>query len=133
VSLGARALLGLLVLDAVLLALLEMFYLPLRLPPERGGWMLPLSIVLAAVSTPLLVGAAARLNDRLLVATAPLTAWVLTMGVIGLSGPGGDVVLPQDYRSLLLLAAGMLPCGVLIGRLTGREAGLNGEEGRGAG
>jgi hypothetical protein len=122
VSLGARLQLGLLVLDAVLLALLEMFYLPLRLSPERGGWMLPVSIVLAALSTPLLVVAGARLTTRLLVATAPLSAWVLTIGGIGLDGPGGDVVLPQDYRTLLLFAAGMLPSGVLIGRMTGRAA-----------
>lgn len=120
-SLGARLTLALLSLDAVLLAVLELFYLPLRLPAAYGGWMLPVSVLVAAVSTPLLVGTAARLGRRVLVAAAPLTAWVLTIGVLGLAGPGGDSMLPADSRSLLLLAAGMLPSGLLIGRLTARD------------
>lgn len=118
---SARVWLALLVLDAVLLAVIELFYLPLRLPAERGGWQLPLSIVLAAVSTPLLVRGAGRLAPRLGVAAAPLGAWVFTIVVFGAFGPGGDRLLPIDARSLLLLVAGILPSSVLLGRL-GRDA-----------
>jgi hypothetical protein len=116
VSLGARLLLALLVADAVLLAVLELFFLPLRLAPERGGWMVPLSIAAAAVSTPLLVRSAARLDSRMLVAGAPLAAWLATILLLGVAGPGGDVVLPADFRSLLLLFAGVVPAGVVLGR-----------------
>ncbi len=116
-SLGARLLLAVIVLDAVLLATVELFFLPLHLPNAYSGADLPLSIALAAVSTPLLVRAAAVIAPRLRVAGAPLGAWLLTILVFGIGGPGGDVVLPSDWRSLLLLAAGVIPCGVVLGRL----------------
>jgi len=115
-SLGGRLLLALIVLDAVLLAIIELFFLPLYLPAERGGWLLPFTIVLAAVSTPLLVRAAAEIAPRMLVAGAPLGAWLVTILVFGVGGPGGDLVLASNLRSLLLLVAGVVPCGVLLGR-----------------
>lgn len=114
-------LLGLvLTVDAMLLAVLELFYLPWRLGPEHGGWMIPVSILVAAVTTPLLVWAAGRTMGGLLGAMLPLGAWGLTVLVIGVAGPGGDVVLPGDFRSLLLLLAAVLPSGVVLGRLTAR-------------
>lgn len=113
----ARLLLVLLMVDAVVLATVELFFLPLRLPYELGGRVLPFSIVLAALSTPVLVWAAAKLAPRMLVAAAPLGAWLLTIVVLGLGGPGGDVMLPGNLRSLLLMAAGVLPCGYVLGRL----------------
>jgi hypothetical protein len=116
---AARLLLALLVVDAVVLALIELFYLPLRLGPRFGGTMLPITALLAAVTTPLVVRAAGRLDPRLPVAGAPLAAWVLTVLVFGVAGPGGDMLLPADARSLLLLVAGMLPSGVVLGRLAG--------------
>ena len=116
-SVLARLLLVLLVVDAMVLAVIELFYLPLRLGPRYHGVMLPVSVLLAAVTTPLLVRAAGRLTPRLPLAGAPLAAWVLTVLVFGVAGPGGDVMLPADVRSLLLLVAGVLPSGVLLGRL----------------
>jgi hypothetical protein len=120
VSTAGRLLLALLVVDAVLLGVLELLYLPLRLGPDHGGVMLPVSVLLAAVGTPLLVGAAAALAPRPAVAGVPLAAWVLTVLVLGVAGPGGDVLLPDDFRSLLLLVAGVLPSGVLLARLPAR-------------
>ena len=118
-ELGAsgRLLLVLLVVDAVLLGMLELLYLPLRLGPGHGGVVVPVSVLLAAVGTPLLVRTAAALAPRLAVAAAPLAAWVLTVLGFGVAGPGGDVLLPADFRSLLLLVAGVLPSGVLLARL----------------
>lgn len=113
----ARLLLVLLVLDAVVLAMVELFFLPLRLPAEHGGWVLPFSIVLAAVSTPMLVKAAADLAPRMLVAGLPLGAWVLTIATLGIIGPGGDLILPGDWRPLALIAAAVLPCGIVLGRM----------------
>lgn len=118
-------LVALLVVDAVLLALIELFYLPLRLGPQYGGVPLPLTILLAALTTPLLVHCASQLTPRLAGASAPLVAWVLAMLVFGLFGPGGDVLLPTNLRSVLLLAAGMLPAGVVLGRRLGTSGGAS--------
>jgi hypothetical protein len=117
-----RLLLGVLVLDAVLLAALELFYLPLRLPASYGGLPVPVTVLVAAFTTPLLVGSAARLVPRLLVAAAPLGAWMVTVLALGLAGPGGDVLLKADFRSLLLMAAAVVPSGVVLGRLSATRA-----------
>ncbi len=117
-----RLFLALLMVDAVVLAVVELLFLPLRLdgyilPNMLGGLALPLSSLVAAVTMPLLVGAAARLSPTLLVAVAPLGAWVVTIGAFGMFGPGGDIVLIADWRSLLLFACGTLPATVVLGRV----------------
>jgi hypothetical protein len=116
-----RWFLALLVADAVVLAVVELLFLPLAfdghvLPYILGGLPLPLMPLLAAVTMPLLVTAAVRLSPRLTVASAPLVAWVLAVGVFGLAGPGGDIVLPADWRALLLFACGLFPSVVALGR-----------------
>ncbi|WP_199432480.1 hypothetical protein [Qaidamihabitans albus] len=112
------ALFALLVLDAALLALLELFYLPLRLDglilPRLGDVPVPVSVLVAVVTTPLLVAQAARLvRSRL--ALVPLAAWLVTLLVFGVLGPGGDLVLVADWRALALLAGGALPAAVVLG------------------
>lgn len=104
--------LGVLVFDAVLLAMMELLYLPLRV----SGWPVPVSILVAIVTTAWLIRAAAELVGGGLAASAPLVAWVATVLVFGTAGPGGDVLLPSDWRSLLLLAGGMFPAAVVLGR-----------------
>jgi formate hydrogenlyase subunit 3/multisubunit Na+/H+ antiporter MnhD subunit len=127
VSIADRLVLVVLVLDAVLLALLELLYLPLRLPPSYGGLPLPVTALLAGLTTPMLVSAAAQLVPRLSVAAAPLAAWLATVLVLGLTGPGGDALLQADFRSLLLMAAAVVPSGVVLGRLSaGRPRGKGG-------
>lgn len=111
-----------LVVDAVILALVELLFLPLRLPVDQGGRVVPVSILVAAVTTPLMVATAARLSPRMAVAGAPLAAWMLTIFTLGLVGPGGDVMLPGNARALLLIAAGVLPCGVVLGRMAATAA-----------
>jgi hypothetical protein len=118
VSLGARITLVVLVFDAVTLAMVELLYLPLRV----GAVPLPITIVLAAVSTPWLVRSAAELGGHRWVAAAPLVTWVLTLGVFGIAGPGGDVLLPADWRSALLLCGGMFPAAVVLGRASVRPS-----------
>ncbi|MFN2496652.1 MAG: hypothetical protein ABR608_12210 [Pseudonocardiaceae bacterium] len=115
-SLGARVTLVVLVFDAVLLAVVELLFLPLRI----GGVPLPLTILLAAVTTPWLVRGAAGLGGPTGVAGAPLVVWVAAVLVFGVAGPGGDVLLPVDWRSLALLAAGIFPGAVELGRALGR-------------
>jgi hypothetical protein len=101
-----------LLVDAVLLAAVELLYLPLRI----GAVPVPVTILLAAVTTPWLVRSAARLGGGGIVAASPLVMWVLGVLVFGLAGPGGDVLLPVDWRSLALLGAGMFPGAVALGR-----------------
>lgn len=112
VSLGARITLAVLAFDAVALAAVELLYLPLRV----GGMPLPATILLAVVSTPWLVRSAAELGGPRWVAAVPLVVWTLALGVFGVAGPGGDVLLPADWRSALLLGGGMFPAAAVLGR-----------------
>lgn len=113
-----RGLLAFLIADAVILALLELFFLPLRLDgvflPKLGDFPMPITVVVAVVTTPLLVSATAKLV-RPGLSWIPLLVWVLAVMVVGLAGPGGDVVLVQDWRALLLLAGGALPGALVLG------------------
>ncbi|HEX2301393.1 MAG TPA: hypothetical protein VHH34_23325 [Pseudonocardiaceae bacterium] len=110
---ASLAVLVVLILDAVLLAAVELLYLPLRV----GVVPLPLTILLAAVSTPWLVRNAAALGGPAWTAAAPLVVWVVALLVFGVAGPGGDVLLPAYWRSLLLMAAGIFPGAVALGRV----------------
>ncbi|MGH3833215.1 MAG: hypothetical protein ACRDRS_22740 [Pseudonocardiaceae bacterium] len=119
----ARVTLVVLVFDAFALAAVELFYLPLRV----GTVPFPITILLAAVSTPWLVRSAAELGGPRVVAAVPLVVWVLVIGVLGVGGPGvggsgGDVLLAADWRSVLLLAGGMVPAAVALGRVLARPA-----------
>lgn len=98
--------------DAAVLAALELLYLPMHL----GGVPFPVTILVAAVTTPWLVRAAARTGGGGVVAATPLVAWVVCVLGFGVAGPGGDVLLPADWRSLVLLASGMFPGAVALGR-----------------
>lgn len=116
------ALFALVLLDTVLLAALELFFLPLRFDgvvlPAWGGAPFPVTVLLALVTTPLLVTSAARLvRPRL--AMLPLVLWVVTLLVLGVLGPGGDQVLIEDWRMLLLLLCGALPTAAVVGRTLG--------------
>lgn len=111
-----RGLLVLLCFDAALLGLIELFFLPIRLDglvlPKLGDIPMPLTVVLAVVTTPLLVTATAKLI-RPSFSVIPLLIWVLVVLGWGMAGPGGDLVLVQDWRALLLIGGGALP-GVLV-------------------
>lgn len=121
--------LTLLVADAIMLATLELFFLPLRLDgtllPKLGWIPVPVTVVVAALTTPLLVSRAGRLVDPR-AAFAPLIVWVLTVVVLGLFGPGGDLALVQDWRAPLLLGSGALPAAMALGGVlavgSGRDA-----------
>ena len=110
---------ALVVCDAVLLAVVELFFLPLRLDgrllPKMGDFPLPITVMLAAITTPYLVIAAARYVPARW-AVAPVVVWVVTVLAVGVLGPGSDVVLTNDWRSPLLLMAGTLPAAFVVGR-----------------
>ena len=103
---------GLLTVDAALLALMELMFLTLSV----GVVPLPVSALVALVSTPWLVRRAGELGGGWS-AAAPLIAWALTVGVLGMAGPGGDVVLLADWSSLALIVAGLVPASFVLGRV----------------
>lgn len=114
--------LAVLVLDAVVLAVVELLFLPLRfdgslLPYTLGGSPVPASALVAALTTPWLVRVAGTLSPKLMVAAAPLLGWILAVAVFGMFGPGGDLVLVADWRSLLLFACGALPAAMMLGKV----------------
>ncbi|MGH3433947.1 MAG: hypothetical protein ACRDQB_14040 [Thermocrispum sp.] len=123
-----QVLLTLLLVNAVLLATVELFFAPLRLDgsllPMADWTPVPVSLLLAAVTTPWLVSQTARLAAKMAapswLAGVPLVLWVLTVVVLGLTGPGGDLVLPQDWRGVGLLAAGVVPGALVLGMRLGR-------------
>jgi hypothetical protein len=114
--------LAVLVVDAVVLAVVELLFLPLRfdgylLPYTLGGVSVPVSALVAALTTPWLVRVAGTLSSRVLVAASPLLAWIVAVAVFGMFGPGGDVVLTADWRAMLLFACGALPSAIVLGRV----------------
>ncbi|WP_206790096.1 hypothetical protein [Amycolatopsis sp. MtRt-6] len=121
-TLDQGLLLALLVVDTVLLALLEMFFLPLRI----GVVPVPVTVLVGAVTTPWLVWTTAKLV-RPGLSWVPLAVWVLVVFGVGLQGPGGDRLLIQDWRALLLLGASALPAAMVLGggprRTVGRRPG----------
>jgi hypothetical protein len=122
-----RVLLAVLIADAVVLGIVELLYLPLAFDgyvlPNLGGVPLPLSPIVAAVTTPWLVSTAGTLSPRLSVAAAPLFAWIVAVAWFGMFGPGGDVLLSEDWRSLLLFAGGALPAAIVLGRVLSTTVG----------
>jgi hypothetical protein len=102
---------GVLALDAVLLAWSEMAWLTLRV--GASGIPLPLAALVAAVSTPVLVLGADAVRPGSRAPLVPLGAWTLTVLVAGLWSPAGAGVLPPDWRAILLLGAGVVP-GALV-------------------
>ena len=125
-----RVILGALLVDAVVLALVELMFLPLY----WGAVPLPITAVVAAVTTPMLVVAAGKLSFGTRGAAAPLLVWFVTLFVVGVFGPGGDIVLMSDWRALLLLGGGAVPSAVLLGLVTARQqaqANLTGSSGAG--
>ncbi|GAA4863220.1 hypothetical protein [Actinomycetospora straminea] len=101
------AIVVLLAVDAVVLAWTEMAWLTLR--TADAGIPLPVSALVALVTTPLLVLAADAVLPEGRAAVVPLAAWTLTVLVAGLWSPAGAGVLPPDWRAVLLLGAGVVP------------------------
>jgi hypothetical protein len=116
---------ALLLVVSLVLALMELLYLPLRfdgtfLPMLWRGFPLPITALIAGVTMPMLVARAGRLSPKLSVAGAPLGVWMLCVVVAAFPGPGGDIVLVPDWRALLLLGAGALAGAVALGGVIGR-------------
>ena len=101
--LRSPALLGLLALDGLLLGAIGLVLTPMYL----GAVPTPVGAVLSILVLPWLVRRAGELDPRAGLAGAPLLAWLLAVGVLGIGGPGGDVLLPPTWQSALLVFGGL--------------------------
>lgn len=106
------ALVALLLADGAAIGLLSAFFLPLH----AGSTPVPVMAPVAAVANVAMVALAGRLTDRTAVAALPLIGWIVVFLIAGVGGPGGgNVVLPGDWRSLLLLFLGGVPALLWLG------------------
>lgn len=96
--------LGVLVLDGVVLGAFGLLFNPLY----NGAVPVPMGALLSMLILPWLVARAAEIDPRPAAAAAPLVAWLVTVVALGLVGPGGDVLLPATWQSLLLCGGGLV-------------------------
>ena len=119
-------LLGLLLLDAILLAGLGLAFTPFYV----GSTPVPIGALLVVLVLPWLVLRAAEIDPRPSVAAAPLSTWLLVTLVLGLWGPGGDAILPMApttvWTSLVLVGGGLLAGVVALRLRAARELGQAG-------
>jgi hypothetical protein len=101
---------------AAWLALVEVFWLPLRV----GGILLPLSVPAAVAGNLLLVGTALRLTRSRLVAVLPAAVWLVVVVAAMMRRPEGDLVIigrgALGSVGLTFLLAGVLAAAVAVGR-----------------
>jgi hypothetical protein len=104
------------VVAAAWLALVEVFWLPLRI----GGVLVPVSPVAAVVGNVLLVDLAHRRTGSRVVAVLPALTWLAVAVAATLRRPEGDLVLVAGGAiglvGLTFLLAGMLAAAVAVGR-----------------
>jgi hypothetical protein len=105
------------VLAAAWLALVEVFWLPLRV----SGILVPLSVLAAVVGNLVLVGLALRLTGSRLVATLPAFTWLVVAVAATFRRPEGDLVLvgtgSLGVVGLAFLLLGVLAAAFAVGRV----------------
>jgi hypothetical protein len=111
---------------AAWLALVEVFWLPLRV----FGVPVPVSVVAAVVGNLLLVGLAARLTGSRLGAVLPAVVWLVVAVGASLRRPEGDLLLigggVLGFLSLAFLLAGVVAAAFAVGKvLAGPRAGAD--------
>ena len=124
---GVRSpgLLGLLVVDGLLLGAIGLVLTPMYAGPVPT----PVGALLSIALVPWLVLRAGELDTRPAVAGAPLLAWLLAVGVLGVGGPGGDVLLPATWQSALLVFGGLGAGLLALRRVLMGEMAVAGERG----
>jgi hypothetical protein len=102
---------------AAWLALVEVFWLPLRL----FGVPVPVSVLAAVVGNLLLVALAARWTGSRLAATLPAVVWLVVAVGASLRRPEGDLLLAGSgvlgFLSLAFLLAGVVAAAFAVGQV----------------
>lgn len=115
------ALTGLLVLDGVLLGAFGLVFTPLY----AGSVPVPLGALLSILILPWLVRRAGEVAEHSALVGAPLWGWLAVVVALGITGPGGDVLLAPTWQSLLLVVggtgAGLLALRSALGARYGRR------------
>lgn len=114
---GSRVVLGLLAVDGVLSAIMGAFLLPAHLGPIP----FPVSALLSGLLNLALVWAADYWTGGGRLAGLPLWAWMATVAVLTLGGPGRDIIFGgsgiMGFSLILLMVFGALPAAVLLRRI----------------
>jgi len=101
--------LALLAVDGVLSAIAGALLLPFYI----GSIPLPVSALISGLVNAALVWAAGRWTRSPRLAALPLWTWLLTVAIISVGGPSGDVILDGQgvlaYSALLLVVLGGAP------------------------
>jgi hypothetical protein len=120
---------------AAWLALVEVFWLPLRVV----GVPVPVSVVAAVVGNLLLVALAARLTGSRLAAVLPAVVWLVIAVGASLRRPEGDLLLTGGgvlgFLSLAFLLAGVVAAAFAVGKVLAapRDGVRPGRSGSGSG
>ena len=109
--------LALLAVDGVLSAVLGTLLISMYL----GTIPFPVSAVLSGLVNAALVWAAGHWTDSKRLAALPLWSWLLTVALLTVGGPGGDIVFGGRgilaYSVLILLLLGAMPAALVLRRL----------------
>ncbi len=109
--------LAVLAFDGVLSAVAGALLLPLYL----GSVPFPVSAVVSGLLNAALVWAAGYWTDSRRLAALPLWAWLATVAVFTLGGPGGDIVFGgpgiMGFSVLIFLLLGALPAALVLRRM----------------
>jgi Family of unknown function (DUF6113) len=108
---GGVALCG---LTAMLAALIEVLLTPLYV----GRWLFPITLVLAIGTNIALPVLARQLVDSTFAAIVPVILWLLTVLVLSLPRPEGDVLLPGGSGAQQWVSYGLLLVGGTAGAIT---------------
>ena len=123
---------------AIWLALVEVFWLPLRV----GGVLVPVSVPAAVVGNLLVVSAAHRWSRSRVVAVLPALAWLAVALAAARRRPEGDLVIvgtgALGYVGLAFLLLGVVAAAFAVGRVLAaprrtprdRDGGWDGGAGR---
>ncbi|MBV8964669.1 MAG: hypothetical protein JO191_00685 [Mycobacteriaceae bacterium] len=116
--------LGLLGADGVISAVLGALLLQIRL----GAVPFPISALISGLINAALVWAGLQWTSSLRLAALALWTWLLTVAVMTLTGPGGDLLFGgpglDQWSPVVLLVLGVLPPGIVLWRATRARRGL---------
>lgn len=114
--------LGLLAVDGIICGLVATLLLPLYI----GTVPFPVSSLVAGLVNMALVWAGMQSTTSTRLAALPLWTWLLTVGVLAVGGPGGDIVFGGSgvlgLAPLLLILVGAGPAAWLVWRRSVRQA-----------